>query len=558
MKEKNTTNLPKFCKNPFRGIVLDLKKRLPQYFSDLKDGIHSKILSAALLMYFASILPALTFGEYLVTNTERNYGVTEVLVSTALCGGIFSIFGGQPLIIVGVTGPVSIFSLTIFSISQSLEINFLQWMFWISLWACIMHILLSILNGTNFIFYVSRYSCEIFGILIAIIYIVTGIEDLVKYFQTQSLDAALFSLLIGLVTFYLCSSLHHANSWHYFTKLIRVLLADYGASFSIILITAMSYAGSFRDVDLNRLSEVLPESFNTSSGREWLISPLDNDFPTWAIFAAILPGLVLTVLFFFDHNVSSLLSQKPEFNIKKGSAFHWDFFIIGIMILLCGILGIPPTNGLIPQAPLHVRALADIREIETYGYKKIVYLRVHEQRISNFLQSLIIGLTLLFLNVIGTIPVSVLSGFFLYMGFSTFDGNQFSDRVKLFFLDRNLRPPYIYLKKIPYWKIAKFTGIQLIALGIIYGITWSPGAISFPVFILLLVPLRLTILPKIFTQEELDLLDGDQDVIDISNDNKQNVNMRIVPETEAMHMSAEREEPEGEGELPTNEVVERE
>jgi len=68
------------------------------------------------------------------------------------------------------------------------------------------------------------------------------------------------------------------------------------------------------------------------------------------------------VLFFFDHNVSSLLSQKPGFNLKKGPAYNWDFFVLGIIIAICALLVIPPTNGLIPQAPLHVRSLADIKE----------------------------------------------------------------------------------------------------------------------------------------------------------------------------------------------------
>lgn len=506
---------PIFLRNPLVGIAVDLKNRLPLYCSDLKDGFHPKILSASLLMYFASICPALTFGEFLVSKTSKNYGVTEVLLSTAICGSIFSLLGGQPLIIVGVTGPVSIFSLTIYTICQGLEIPFLQWMFWISVWSCFMHVLLAILNGTNFIYYVSRYSCEVFGILIAVIYIVTGIQDLVGFFSSEPLESALLSLLIGLATFYLSMTLHHANSWVMFNKLFRLILADYGASATLLIVTALSYAGKFGEVSLNRLDRNLPKEFSRTNGGGWVIEPMEG-FETWAVFAAILPGFVLTVLFFFDHNVSSLLSQKQEFKLKKSSAFHWDFLIIGLMILLCGILGIPPTNGLIPQAPLHVRALAEIREEEKGGYKKVEYLKVHEQRVSGLLQSVVIGLTLLFLSTIGMIPVAVLSGFFLYMGFATFEGNQFSDRVKLFFTDKSLVPPYRYLKKIPFRTIAKFTGIQLLALGLIYGITWSPAAISFPVFILLLVPLRNVVLPRVFTKEQLELLDSDQDPVDYS------------------------------------------
>jgi hypothetical protein len=55
----------------------------------------------------------------------------------------------------------------------------------------------------------------------------------------------------------------------------------------------------------------------------WELSPK-------GIFVALGPGIILTILFFFDHNVSSLLSQKREFHLKKPPAYHWDFFVLGI------------------------------------------------------------------------------------------------------------------------------------------------------------------------------------------------------------------------------------
>jgi len=176
------------------------------------------------------------------------------------------------------------------------------------------------------------------------------------------------------------------------------------------------------------------------------------DLPVWAIFAAIIPGFILTVLFFFDHNVSSLLSQKPDFKLQKGffllpldclqqdlisspclllflppaSAFNWDFFVIGILVFICALLGIPPTNGLIPQAPLHVRSLAKVREIKEGSKVKEIWMWVVENRVSNLMQSLLIGITLTppLLFVLSLIPRSLLSGLFLFMGFASFQGNQ--------------------------------------------------------------------------------------------------------------------------------------
>ncbi len=65
--------------------------------------------------------------------------------------------------------------------------------------------------------------------------------------------------------------------------------------------------------------------------------------------AALLPALVITLLFFFDHSVSSQMAQQPEFQLEKPSAYHYDFFLLGIMTLACGLIGVPPVNGVLPQ-----------------------------------------------------------------------------------------------------------------------------------------------------------------------------------------------------------------
>ena len=60
---------------------------------------------------------------------------------------------------------------------------------------------------------------------------------------------------------------------------------------------------------------------------------------------------------------------------------------------------------------------------------------------------------------------------------------------------------------VPPRRAAAFTAIQLIALAIIFGVTYTPGDIIFPILIVLLVPLRLYILPRLFSPADLALLD---------------------------------------------------
>ena len=97
----------------FRGIVKDLKRRAPKYVSDWTEGHNAKTTASIFFMFFTSIAPAITFAELLATTTEK-IGVVEVCLSSCLSGMVFSVFAGQPLVIVGVTGPVTILTISIY------------------------------------------------------------------------------------------------------------------------------------------------------------------------------------------------------------------------------------------------------------------------------------------------------------------------------------------------------------------------------------------------------------------------------------------------------------
>ena len=93
---------PSFMR-PFSGILREFRLRLPLYADDWKQGLHPKVLASAVFMYFTSVAPAITFAATLDNDTGRHVGAVEVLLSSAICGCIFSIFAGQPLVIVGMT-----------------------------------------------------------------------------------------------------------------------------------------------------------------------------------------------------------------------------------------------------------------------------------------------------------------------------------------------------------------------------------------------------------------------------------------------------------------------
>eukprot|EP01121_Diplochlamys_sp_Union-15-3_P003538 TRINITY_DN1343_c0_g1_i3.p1 TRINITY_DN1343_c0_g1~~TRINITY_DN1343_c0_g1_i3.p1 ORF type:complete len:131 (-),score=12.05 TRINITY_DN1343_c0_g1_i3:107-499(-) len=109
----------------------------------------------------------------------------------------------------------------------------------------------------------------------------------------------------------------------------------------------------------------------------------------------------------------------------------------------------------------------------------------------------------------------VLYGIFMYMGITSIEGNQFIERLKLLFMHVSQYPRTKYVERLRKKKIHFYTLIQLllvIILWIIKSITVL--AITFPMFIVLLGPIRLWIIPKLFTKEEIDILDAEDDVDD--------------------------------------------
>lgn len=49
-------------RRPFGGLINDMKRRFPHYWSDLKDGLNGQCFAAAIFIYFAALSAAITFG----------------------------------------------------------------------------------------------------------------------------------------------------------------------------------------------------------------------------------------------------------------------------------------------------------------------------------------------------------------------------------------------------------------------------------------------------------------------------------------------------------------
>ena len=95
---------------PFGGLRDDLRRRLPFYASDFRDGLHPKVAASTLFLFFASIANAVAFGGLTGLVTGGQIGTVEMIVATAVGGILFALLSAQPLTILGGTGPIVIFT----------------------------------------------------------------------------------------------------------------------------------------------------------------------------------------------------------------------------------------------------------------------------------------------------------------------------------------------------------------------------------------------------------------------------------------------------------------
>lgn len=175
----------------------DVKRRLPYYPSDITDAFTYRTIASTIRMYFVkcvttipnrpvtslvailivnsgldSLLPAIAYTLDMYRRTGEFFGINEALFASALAAVVFSTLGAQPLTIVGVTGLISLFNFTIYDIISIYDVSiYPQFMAWTGIWAAIFHWLVAVLNGCDYMRYVTDFSSESFGMYVGIIYL---------------------------------------------------------------------------------------------------------------------------------------------------------------------------------------------------------------------------------------------------------------------------------------------------------------------------------------------------------------------------------------------------
>ncbi|KAH8271057.1 hypothetical protein KR018_004917, partial [Drosophila ironensis] len=534
----------------FGGLINDVKRKVPWYVSDYKDALSMQCVASWIFLYFACLSPIITFGGLLSEATGKHMAAMESLVSGFVCGMGYGFFSGQPLTILGSTGPVLVFESIIYEFCLKMSWDYMTFRFWIGMWVAGICIVLTAIDASALVCYITRFTEENFATLIAFIFIYKAIENVVvigKNFPVNQgiydcvctppmgsnasvIDYAkynwdscgsyngtlvggdcdspptenvfLMSVVLCAGTFIISTVLKEFKNALFFPSIVRQYISDFSV---LIAIFAMSFFDYSLGVPTQKL-EVPNELKPTLSTRGWLIPPFTERNPWWSPIIAVFPALLGTILIFMDQQITAVIVNRKENKLKKGCGYHLDLFILSILIAICSMMGLPWFVAATVLSINHVNSLKLESECSAPG-EKPQFLGVREQRVTHILIFLTIGGSVLLTPLLGHIPMPVLFGVFLYMGVASLKGLQFFDRILIMFMPAKYQPDYMFLRQVPIKRVHLFTMIQLACLIILWLIkSFSQTSILFPLMLVVMIGIRKS-LDLVFTRRELKILD---------------------------------------------------
>uniref|UniRef100_A0A8C0HR81 Anion exchange protein n=1 Tax=Buteo japonicus TaxID=224669 RepID=A0A8C0HR81_9AVES len=470
----------------FGGLILDIQRKAPFFLSDFKDALSLQCLASILFLYCACMSPVITFGGLLGEATQGRISAIESLFGASLTGIAYSLFAGQPLTILGSTGPVLVFEKILFKFCRDYGLSYLSLRTSIGLWTAFLCIVLVATDASSLVCYITRFTEEAFAALICIIFIYEALE---KLFHLGEVYAFNMHNDLDKLTLYSCvcsepekPSNETLQLWSSMNKSVENIVWS-----NLTVSECLEFHGVFRGSACGRHGPYIP------------------DVLFWSV-----------ILFFTTFFLSSFLKQfktKRYFPTKVRSTIS-DFAVfltIVIMVLIDYLVGVPSPKLHVPEKfePTRKDRGWFIDPLGSNPWWTLLIAAV-PALLCTILIFMDQQITAVIINrkehKLKFIPMPVLYGVFLYMGVSSLKGIQFFDRIKLFGMPAKHQPDLIYLRYVPLWKVHIFTVVQLTCLVLLWVIKASAAAVVFPMMVLALVFIR-KLMDLCFTKRELSWLD---------------------------------------------------
>lgn len=514
------TGKPALLEPMGKGIKENVKYKWSSLKSEYMDGFSVKTLSSICFLFFACLAPPVAFGGLLTTATGGAMGIMECVGATALGGVLYACLSGQPLTIIAITGPLLAFLKVVYSACVAKGLPFLPVYSWIGLWTSLFLFLTSLFSTSNIVEYFTQFTDDIFASLVSVIFIVEAVTALVKGFTNPATSGivACGSVLVALSTYVTAMRLKALRTTSVLPRRVRTLISDFaptigvGTGMGVASAIAKQYAVEFPKL---QIADVVA----TTSGRPWLV-PLMDLSPKMRVLCAV-PALMATILLFMDQNITVHLVMSKKNKLKKGSGLHLDMLIISLITAMTSLLGMPWMVAATAQSVAHIRSLEEYEQVTSTnadGASETTpkFKGLQEQRVSGLGIHAFIGASVLLArgrSLLRTIPTSVLTGVFFYLGMSSIDKTAMWQRFLVLLSDkRDVSYSTPGIARAGFKKTNIFTLIQIALLSAMFFVKSTSLGVFFPVLIGLLQPVRIALEKSgWYTKDELEGLDGELD-----------------------------------------------
>ncbi|KAI9540093.1 Sodium bicarbonate cotransporter 3 [Dissostichus eleginoides] len=554
----------------FGGLYQDIKRKLPFYWSDIRDSLNLQCLASVLFLYCACMSPVITFGGLLGEATKGNISAIESLFGASLTGVVYSLFAGQPLTILGSTGPVLVFEKILFKFCTDYGLNYLSLRTSIGLWTAFLCLVLVATDASSLVCYITRFTEEAFAALICVIFIYEALEKLFhlgEHFPVNTHNH------LDNLTMYSCECSPPVNAtdqlvqeWNH-----TGYTPDSIPWSSLNVTMCHTLHGEFIGSACGQHGPYIPDVlfwsiilFFTTFFLSGFLKQFKTEryFPTRvrstiSDFAVFITIMVMVLVDYLMGIPSPKLKVPDRFEPTSknrgwlmdplGENPWWTLLVAALPALLCTILifmdqqitaviinrkehklkkgcgyhldlmivaimlGVCSIMGLPWFVAATVLSISHVNSLKVESGcsapgESPKFLGIREQRVTGFMIFMLMGCSVFMTSALKFIPMPVLYGVFLYMGVSSLKGIQFFDRIKLFGMPAKHQPDLIYLRYVPLWKVHIFTLVQLTCLVLLWVIKASAAAVVFPMMVLALVFIR-KLLDFFFTKRELSWLD---------------------------------------------------
>ncbi|XP_076110723.1 sodium bicarbonate cotransporter 3-like isoform X4 [Mytilus galloprovincialis] len=419
----------------FGGLINDVKRKIPFYTSDFKNGVHIQSIGTIFYLYLATLTLNITCGYLMGIMTDNYMATTECLLAAAFVNIAFALFGGQPLVIMGVSFQLFAIELIISRFCRDYSWDYLSFRCMIGLWLALYLLIIVAFDLSVIVRYITRFTQEIFTCVMASIFIIyESVTRLSRYpsntyhnvpfctctcvpdNQTETMytpymnfnstiygfmqenssiknevcaklenvlegsgrdtqidnsDVRFLPILLCIGTFIIAWKLVEIKQSRFFPTVVRHAVGDFSV---FIAICSMVLVDALLREPTPKLSQYVPAKIQLSyiGGREWFIRPYNPSNPWWTMLLAALPAFVTLKGIFMDQHITAVIINRKENNLKKGFGYHLDLTVATICIVVCSLFGLPWHAAVTVPSISHANSLKIKSKCMAAGEKQVV------------------------------------------------------------------------------------------------------------------------------------------------------------------------------------------